>query len=229
MLPVKTSRTYSHYCGVAHALDLVGERWGLLVVRELLLGPRRFTDLCRGLPGIGTNILTARLKELESGGVVRRRRLPPPAATAVYELTDYGRELEGIVLALGRWGAKSMDRRSADQHLMPASLMLAMQANFRSETAQDVHIACEFRLGDEIFSARIADGRAQFSAGASEQPDVVVETDPDSLIALLAGAVTADEAAAAGSASIDGDPADVSRMLELFRFPLPEPERARAT
>ena len=106
-----TSRTYDQFCGIARALDLVGERWALLVVRDLILGPKRFTDLRRGLAGIGTNILAARLKELERGGVVRRRTLPPPAASAVYELTDYGRALEGPLLALGRWGALSIGER----------------------------------------------------------------------------------------------------------------------
>src|SRR5919198_6110493 len=102
-----TSRTYEQFCGVARALDLVGERWALLVVRDLVLGPKRFTDLRRGLPGMGTNILAARLKELEHAGVVRRRTLPPPAASAVYELTEWGHELEPVVLALGRWGSRA--------------------------------------------------------------------------------------------------------------------------
>ena len=98
-------RSYGQFCGVAHALDLVGERWALLVVRELVLGPKRFTDLAAGLPGIGTNILTARLRELEQTGVVERRVLPPPAGSTVYELTPYGRELEPVLLALGRWAS----------------------------------------------------------------------------------------------------------------------------
>src|SRR2546421_12497777 len=99
------TRSYQQFCGIARALDLAGERWALLVVRELVLGPKRFTDLRAGLPGIGSNVLAARLKELEQNGVVARRRLPPPAASAVYELTEYGRELEEVVLAFGRWGA----------------------------------------------------------------------------------------------------------------------------
>src|SRR5215218_8341047 len=100
-------RDYFDGCGAAHALDLIGERWALLVVRELVLGPKRFTDLRAGLPGISPNVLTQRLEELESGGILRRRKLPPPAAAWVYELTDWGLELERVIMALGRWGARS--------------------------------------------------------------------------------------------------------------------------
>src|SRR6266540_2349588 len=109
-----TDRRYGQTCGIAHALDLVGERWALLVVRELLLGPKRFTDLREGLPGIGANVLASRLRELESAGVVQRRTLPAPAAATVYELTEYGRELEEPLLAFGRWGAKTLSRRPGD-------------------------------------------------------------------------------------------------------------------
>src|SRR5262250_1013315 len=121
-----TDRSYSQFCGVAHALDLVGERWALLVVRELLGGPRRFTDLAKGLPGIRTNILTSRLKELERAGVVQRRTLPPPAASNVYELTEYGRELEPIVLSLGRWGAKTLGPPDPGWSFRPGGLSLML-------------------------------------------------------------------------------------------------------
>lgn len=217
MLLVKPSRTYGHYCGVAHALDLVGERWALLVVRELLVGPRRFTDLCRGLPGIGTNVLTARLKELERSGVVHRRRLPRPAATTVYELTDYGRELEDIVLDLGRWGAKSMGARLTEEHFTATSLALAMQANFRPESAKGVRIACEFRFGDETFNTTIEESGGNFRDGPSDKPDIVIEADPDAMIALLGGAVTLEEAS--NGVSLDGRPSDVAKMIEVFSFP----------
>ena len=104
---MSSRRKYDQGCGSAHALDLIGDRWALLVVRELLLGPKRFTDLRDGLPGIGPNVLTQRLKELEEIGVLRRRVLPPPAASTVYELTEWGQELEEVLVRLGRWGARS--------------------------------------------------------------------------------------------------------------------------
>src|SRR5919199_1777683 len=110
-------RSYGQFCGIARALDLVGERWALLVVRELVLGPKRFSDLRAGLPGIGTNVLTTRLRELEAGGVIARRELPPPAGSTVYQLTEYGRELQPVLLALGRWGARSMGEREPGQAL----------------------------------------------------------------------------------------------------------------
>src|SRR5262245_13199941 len=113
----RPDRSYGQYCGLAKALDLVGERWALLVVRELLLGPKRFTDLLDGLPGVSTNVLATRLRGLERAGVVERNVLPPPAASSVYELTAYGRALEPAVAALGRWGAVSLGPRAPDQAL----------------------------------------------------------------------------------------------------------------
>src|SRR5207244_7265844 len=153
-----TSRTYDQFCGVARALDLVGERWALLVVRDLILGPKRFTDLRRGLPGIGTNVLAARLKELERGGVVARRTLPPPAASMVYELTEYGRRLEGPLLAVGRWGALSMGPRQAGQRLRSEWFGVALKAFFRPEAASDLKAEIELRFEDGTFLARLDHG-----------------------------------------------------------------------
>src|ERR671937_1536103 len=141
-----TSRTYDQFCGVARALDLVGERWALLIVRDLLLGPKRFTDLRNGLPRIGTNVLAARLQELERAGVVERRGLPPPAASTVYELTDYGRTLEGPLLSLGRWGATSMGQRQDGQSLRSEWLAVALKAFFRPEAAAVFRAAVGLRF-----------------------------------------------------------------------------------
>src|ERR671938_1616285 len=151
-------RSYEQFCGVARALDLVGERWALLVVRDLILGPKRFTDLRRGLDGMGTSVLAARLKELERGGVVARRTLPPPAASTVYELTEYGRALEGPLLALGRWGATSMGQRQDGQSLRSEWLAVALKAFFRPEAAREVRATIELRFEDGAFLARIDDG-----------------------------------------------------------------------
>src|SRR5438105_2781937 len=131
-----TSRSYDQFCGIARALDLVGERWALLVIRDLILGPKRFTDLRRGLPGIGTNVLAARLQELERNGVIERRALPPPAASTVYELTDHGRELEGPLLAVGRWGALSMGARQPGQTLRSEWFGVALKAFFRPDASR---------------------------------------------------------------------------------------------
>src|SRR4051812_34880442 len=162
------ARRYDQYCPVAHALEIVGERWSLLVVRELLHGPLRYTDLAERLPGIGTNVLASRLRELETGGVVTRRTLPPPAASRVYELTEYGRGLRSVMRELARWGARSLGPPSADAELFPGWLANALDT-LLAPTAPSGGF--EFRIGDEV--ASIVDGEAQ--AGPLEHPDVVVE------------------------------------------------------
>ncbi len=165
-------KRYDQYCPVAHALDLVGERWALLVVRELMHGPKRYTDLADSLPGIGTNILASRLRDLEACGIVAKRRLPPPAASRVYELTEYGRGLRTVLRELALWGARSLGPPSSEDALFPGWL----------ENAVDTVLApiapsgrFEFRVGDEVTS--LVDGEAQ--AGSVEQPDVLVEGDPE--------------------------------------------------
>src|SRR5919197_3943412 len=173
-----TSRTYEQFCGVARALDLVGERWALLLVRDLLLGPKRFTDLRNGLPRIGTNVLAARLQELERAGVVQRRVLPPPAASTVYELTDYGRTLEGPLLALGRWGAMSIGQRQDGQSLRSEWLAVALKAFFRPEAASDLSVTVELRFGDGgTFLAQIGRGSLLIEPASPNGADLVVATD----------------------------------------------------
>jgi DNA-binding HxlR family transcriptional regulator len=206
------SRSYDQFCGVARALDVVGERWALLVVRDLLLGPKRFTDLRRGLPGIGTNVLTARLKELERTGVVQRRMLPPPAASAVYELTDYGRELEGPLLALGRWGAVSLGRRDG-QSLRSEWLAVALKAFFRPEAASDVHATVELRFGDGTFLARIDRGTLVVEPALPDGADLVLTTEVEALIGFLAGADVPTAALAP-----EGDRSLLERLPGIFAF-----------
>jgi DNA-binding HxlR family transcriptional regulator len=165
---------YDQYCPVAHALDLVGDRWALLVVRELMHGPKRYTDLAEHLPGIGTNILAARLRDLEACGVVAKRRLPPPAASRVYELTEYGRELRTVMRALALWGARSLGPPTADDELFPGWLSNAVDTVLAPLAPPG---RFEFRVGDEV--ASLVDGEAH--EGPVEQPDVVVEGDPDGI------------------------------------------------
>jgi DNA-binding HxlR family transcriptional regulator len=208
-----TRRTYDQFCGVARALDLVGERWALLVVRDLLLGPKRFTDLRRGLPGIGTNVLAARLQELERNGVVGRRTLPPPAASTVYELTEYGRKLEGPLLALGRWGALSMGERQPEQTLRSEWLAVALKAFFRPEAAADLQAEIELRFEDGTFLARVDRGSLVVQPASPNGADLVLETEVETLIAYLVGA---DVPAAALSA--EGDEALLERLPQVFAF-----------
>ena len=208
-----TSRSYEQFCGVARALDLVGERWALLVVRDLLLGPKRFTDLRRGLPGIGTNVLAARLKELERAGVVQRRILPPPAASAVYELTEYGRSLEGPLLALGRWGARSMGTREPGQTLRSEWLAVALKAFFRPQAAADLRANIELRFADGTFLARLDHGSLVVEPSSRNGADLVLETEVETLIGFLVGAGV--PATALGA---EGDEALLERLPRVFAF-----------
>lgn len=164
-------KRYDQYCPVAHALGRVGERWSLLIVRELLKGPKRYTDLSDALPGIGTNVLAARLKDLEAAGVVAKRRLPPPTPAQVYELTAYGLALKTVVHELARWGLQSMPAPAEDDELAPGWLPDALDTFFAPVATEG---SFEFRIGDEV--ASLVDGEP--AAGAAEQPDVVLEATP---------------------------------------------------
>jgi DNA-binding HxlR family transcriptional regulator len=173
-------RSYHQYCPVAHSLDLVGERWSLLVVRELLRGPQRYSDLHERLPGCGTNVLAARLRRLEEGGVVHRHRLPPPAASTVYELTAYGQELRRVVHELARWGVRSIGPPAADEYLHPGWLPEALGTITELQT-DPPEVCVEFRVGDEVCS--FASGVV--TPGAADDPDAVVSTDPPGLYHLF--------------------------------------------
>jgi DNA-binding HxlR family transcriptional regulator len=180
------SRTYDDPCGLARALNLIGERWGLLIVRELLLGPKRFTDLRRGLPGASQSVLTQRLGELERGGVVRRRTLGPPASTSAYELTDRGRELEPILLQLSAWGSRTP--MTSGQELSVDALALAMRTTFDPAAAGDLRIRCELRLDGDRLSVIVADGRLEVTRGAADRPDAVLEATAAEFRSMIFGA-----------------------------------------
>ena len=209
-------KRYGHYCAIAHALDLVGERWALLVVRELLDGPKRYTDLLDGLPGIGTNILASRLRDLEAGGVLRRAKLPPPAASTVYELTDYGRELDEVVHALARWGARTLGPPAPEAELRAGWLAHAAEATFDPAAAAGIDETYEVRSGDEIVSLRVREGRLEAEPGSCEAPDVVIEAPPATIFELVNGDVAADDALARGVARVVGDPDGLARFASLF-------------
>lgn len=163
------AKRYDQYCAIAHALELVGERWSLLIVRELLTGPKRYTDLSGSLPRIGTNVLAARLKELEAGGILTKRRLPPPTPAQVYELTSYGESLRPVMRELALWGIRSLGAPEDDDEFAPGWLQGALDTVF-APVAPDGRF--EFRVGDEV--ASLVDGAAR--VGGVEQADVVVES-----------------------------------------------------
>jgi DNA-binding HxlR family transcriptional regulator/putative sterol carrier protein len=213
-------RKYDDGCAVAHALDLVGERWALLVVRDLLLGPKRFTDLLAGLPGASPDVLTQRLRELTEAGVLQRRRLSPPAASWVYELTTWGAELAPIVVGLAQWASRSPGMRY-DAVPGTDSLMLSLKALFDRTAAADLDTSIAVHLGDERFQIRIANGELAITRGEADDPDATLDTDQRTLLSLLRTDIALDEALANGNLRVAGD----RRVVEKFRrlFPLPEP------
>jgi DNA-binding HxlR family transcriptional regulator/putative sterol carrier protein len=218
-----TMRTYGDGCAIASALDLVGERWALLVVRELLLGPKRYTDLRRGLPNASPNVLSQRLGELERAGVVRRYKLPPPASSRVYELTDWGLELEEIVMSLGRWGARSPAPPS-DAPIGADSVILALRARFDPGAANGLRASYELRLGEDRFRIEVADDEIDVARGGAYQADATIDTDPDTLSAVLWRGRPLADAQRSGRMTIEGDMAAVERFVVLF--PIPEPAAA---
>jgi DNA-binding HxlR family transcriptional regulator len=172
------NRTYNDRCGIARALDAIGDRWALLVVRELLLGPKRFTDLRAGLPRVSPDVLAQRLRELESVGVLRRDTLPAPAASQVYELTERGRELKPVILELGRWGSRQPPN---DGPLGPDAAVIALMTMFSG----GLEGTYELRIDGHAFALRFAGGELDAARGSAEAPDAVIEGSPGALASVL--------------------------------------------
>jgi DNA-binding HxlR family transcriptional regulator/putative sterol carrier protein len=215
---VSTKRSYEDGCAAAHGLDLIGERWALLVVRELLLGPKRFTDLRAGLPGISPNVLTQRLDELERAAIVQRRKLAPPAAAWVYELSEWGMQLEPVIMSLGRWAARSPFKPQAG--LGVDSLILSFRTMFDAQAAAGFHAIIQLKIGDDRFHARIARGHMDLIRGTVDHADVTIEGDSDALTAVVYAGRKLTDALRSGDLKIEGDKAAAKRFLSLF--PLPE-------
>lgn len=218
-----TTRRYGDGCAIATALDHVGERWALLIVRELLLGPKRFTDLQAGLPNAGPKILAQRLRELEGAGVVRRRTLPPPAASQVYELTEWGAQLDTVVVALGRWGADAPER-SADP-VSADSAMIRLRSLFDPQPRRPWSATYETRLGGQTFTTRIADGQlAGMSRGEpQDRPDTTIVSDPDTFSRVLDGEEVLTEAIDDGQLTITGDSRAGRRLFDAARISVSRP------
>jgi DNA-binding HxlR family transcriptional regulator len=219
------AKRFDQYCPVAHALGLVGERWAFLIVRELLHGPRRYTDLADGLPGIATNILAARLRELEAAGIVRKRRLPPPAPATVYELTEYGAQLDEVFYALARWGARSLGPPGPDDELYPEWGLNAFPALFSPEAARGLTETYVLRIEGDVFTARLEDGRLQTAVGAADDAELDVELDMPTFFRLAEGDLEPGDALDQGLASIRGERAAFERCFRVLsiapRLPAP--------
>jgi DNA-binding HxlR family transcriptional regulator len=212
-------RSYDDPCGIARGLNAVGERWALLVVRELLFGPKRFTDLHRGLPAASQNVLSQRLRELEETGVVRRRRLGPPAATWVYELTEWGRDLEPVLFHLARWGSRGP--MASGNELSADALMFALKTSFDEDAAGDLNGTYEIRLGDDRFRAAITDGRLDLTRGTAERPAAVLDTDAGTLRSLVFGGHDIAGAIRDGALKVEGDERAAARFVAIFPRPIP--------
>jgi DNA-binding HxlR family transcriptional regulator/putative sterol carrier protein len=215
---MKVKRSYEQYCPAAKALDLVGERWTLLVVRELLLGPRRYGDLIEALPGIGTNLLAERLRRLEDAGFVQRRRLDPPAGSTVYQLTERGAGLEDVVLALARVGMAALGQPRREETFRPEWLTLTLRANFDPDAAHGVRETYELRVDGQPVHVRVDRGRVEARSGPAAEPDLVLEAKAPALARLGRGELEPEEALTSGALRVSGDPGALLRFLRVFRL-----------
>ena len=210
-------RSYQQFCPAARALDVVGERWTLLIVRDLLLGPKRYTDLQAGLPGIGPNVLADRLRSLEGAGLVRKRRLPPPAASTVYELTELGAGLRPALEELFRWGLHFAATPSAADAVKASWWLPAIRAAIRPESVPaNVDDTYELRIGDDAVTVATKAGDVQTHDGPADDPDVVIRTDHMTFALLGRGEISASEAIESGALTVEGDAAAAERCRALF-------------
>ena len=205
-------RGYDDACGLAHALELIGERWALLVMRELMFGPRRFSGLKRDLPGISANVLTQRLAELEARGLVMRTRLPPPASVQVYEATDWGLEAAPVLRELGKWAVRSLEH-DPSRPVSHVSIMMSMQTMFDPGLAGDLETRAGFRFGDITYRADILDGHIDVKRGPIEPCDFAITAEPAELAGVLYGGAPID------AIRIEGDLALAKRFVTLFPLP----------
>jgi DNA-binding HxlR family transcriptional regulator/putative sterol carrier protein len=212
-----SERAYGQFCGFARALDIVGDRWALMIVRDLLVGPKRFSDLHAGLPRIPTNVLTTRLKQLEAGGVAARRALPRPAGGVVYELTPRGRALEDAVVAIGRWGAQLLDVPRDGEIVTVDSIAMALRTTFRPEAAGDHSARYELHVGDIVVHAIVDGPRVTVGRGSIDGADLTLEATP-ALKDLMSGEMTPRQALASGAVRIRGNRRLFDRFAKIFRI-----------
>ncbi len=212
-------RLYDDACGTAHALELIGERWALLVMRELMLGPRRFSELRADLPGISANVLTQRLEGLEARHLLVRRRLPPPASAQVYELTEWGYEAEPLVQMLGRWAARS-PWHDPSLPISGVSVMLSFRTMIDRARVGDLALRVGFAFGDMTYVGQLDASGIAIARGKAQGCDLVFTGTPHALAGAVYGGVPLDALDAEGLLHAEGDPALIARFLTLF--PLPE-------
>ncbi|MEQ8672637.1 MAG: helix-turn-helix domain-containing protein [Aggregatilineales bacterium] len=214
-----SKRSYNQFCPLAYSLDVIGERWTLLIIRELLLGPRRYTDLLNGLPGIGTNLLASRLKSLEEMNVIQQRTLPPPSASQVYELTEFGDGLRPVIGAISNWGMNFMQfPPPEDDFVGVVPSIAALRSFFKPDAAQGIHASYEFRMDDTTLALTINEGELTLVEGsANNAPDMIVQTTRHVLISLIGGEQPVHEAIKAGQFNIiKGDLPLFEKLIPVF-------------
>jgi DNA-binding HxlR family transcriptional regulator len=211
-------RRYDDACGTAHALDLIGERWALLVMRELMLGPKRFSDIRADLPGISANTLTQRLEGLEATGLIARKRLPPPASAQVYELTEWGYEAEPIVQVMGRWATRS-PAHDPTMPLSATSLMLSFRTMGDPARMHGLDARIGFRIGAETFLVTVADCRMRAERGPTEGADLIFAGPAPAIAAAVYGGVPIAALEAEGALKVEGDCALAARFVTMFPLP----------
>jgi DNA-binding HxlR family transcriptional regulator len=212
------SRTYEQYCPVARALEIVGERWTLLIARELLLGPRRFTDLMTGLPGISANVLASRLRDLEEAGMVSKRTLPPPAASAVYELTDDAAGLVTVVAAMAEWGMTLLGRPRKDEEVRGSWLLLGLAVT--GAAPDDIDGTFELHIGDEVIHVEVRDGNLHPRQGPAIDPAAVITATAATFAELALGRLDPEAALSKGRLTLTGDEIAARRLLESVSRPV---------
>ncbi|MGH2813434.1 MAG: winged helix-turn-helix transcriptional regulator [Actinomycetota bacterium] len=211
------SRSYDQYCPLARALDVVGDRWAMLVVRELFFAPKRFTDLQQRLEGIAPNLLSRRLKELEAAGLIRRRRLDPPAAATVYEVTEKASGLEAAMLELAKWGVQFLGSYEGDEAFEFEWLLPVMEEYADREAARGVWETYEFRINGSDFWVKVADGEVTVRPGHAPEPaDLLVETDLETFMGIGFGAISPEDAVGSGRIRVIGDPVKAERAVDIL-------------
>ena len=213
-------RRYDDPCGIARALDVVGDRWALLVIRELIFGSKRFVQLREGLHGMSPNVLSQRLRELEAAGLVRRDVLDPPASVAIYELTGRGRALEPVLLELGRWGSEQ--EMTSSNELSVSAVLLALKTVFQPGRLQPdplTGVTVALRINGEWYRLTISNDSIDVIRARTERPAVTIETDVATLRAVTLGRQPMTEAERDGRLRLAGDRATAERFTRLFRVP----------
>jgi DNA-binding HxlR family transcriptional regulator len=213
-----TKRQYEDACAAAHALELIGERWALLVVRELMLGAKRFSDLRAGLPGISPNVLTQRLEDLERSNLLVRRKTPPPNSVAVYELTPWAAELEPVIGALGKWAARS-PTKSDGAPMSVNGIVMSLRTMFNADASASFAARLNFALDGQAFTARVQDGDFEIERGDAENPDVAFEGGPNELMAIIYGGRSPTQMAKSGAIRLRGDAKVLARFAKFFPLP----------